>query len=655
LSRGGDVLELVLARLDGVEDRHGYWMARCPVPDHEDRKASLKVMRGTEQPVVFHCYAGCDTTDVVTRLGLTIADVSKPRERSALGEYRGDPIIEIYDYVDERGKLLFQVCRTAGKQFPQRRPDSAARSGWRWSLGTTRRVPYHLPQLKAGVRAKQVVYIAEGEKDVHAIERVGGVATCNPGGAGKWKPDYNRHLHVGTEVVIVADKDKAGREHAERVAASLRRYLRRLPRVVEAAEGKDASDHLGAGYDLAGFRPYSRESVRSVSGGAVSDTASDKITAGEPLTSGSDASDTSDSTMEDQLLAGVRDGAWLTSQEFPPLRYAVPGLIPEGFTLLIGAPKIGKSWLVLDVLLGAAAGGLILGRIAPGEPRPVFYLALEDSDRRMQDRCRALLGDREPIPSRFAYVTRIEPGLILATIGAWLERSPGTGLVVVDTLGKVMPPAMQGESAYGRDYRIGSAIKSLADKYPGLAIVVCHHDRKASADDFIDSVSGTHGLAGAADTIAVLGRRRQSGEGLLKVTGRDIAENEYALILSDGKAWQLDGASLTGAAALAAQRAATMNLSATSADVIRFISDHPEGVRAKDIAARFGKDVYQYLGRLVDLGRIDKAGRGFYIPVSEPSEPSEPEVSDPPDSDTGSGSVRNDDWPEGTIGEQANQ
>jgi RecA-family ATPase len=96
-----------------------------------------------------------------------------------------------------------------------------------------------------------------------------------------------------------------------------------------------------------------------------------------------------------RLLAGLRDGAWLDAQEFPPLAYAVPEVIPEGSVLLVGPPKIGKSWLVLSIALAAAAGGRALGIDIP--KRPVLYLALEDGDRRLQDRCRRLLaGDSIP-------------------------------------------------------------------------------------------------------------------------------------------------------------------------------------------------------------------------------------------------------------------
>ena len=68
------------------------------------------------------------------------------------------------------------------------------------------------------------------------------------------------------------------------------------------------------------------------------------------------------------MLAGLRSGSWLDAQVFPPLRYAVPGLIPEGLSLLVGAPKIGKSWLELAISIAVASGGYALGHIQVGEP-----------------------------------------------------------------------------------------------------------------------------------------------------------------------------------------------------------------------------------------------------------------------------------------------
>ncbi|MEV5506283.1 AAA family ATPase [Streptomyces orinoci] len=329
----------------------------------------------------------------------------------------------------------------------------------------------------------------------------------------------------------------------------------------------------------------------------------------------SDSSDGSDTDLgedtEETLLAGLRDGVWLDAQQFPPLRYAVEGLLPEGFSLLIGPPKAGKSWLVLDILLAVAAGGYAAGKVATGEKRRVLYLALEDGDRRMQDRCRTILAGA-PIPERFHYITEVRPDMVLMTIAAFLHRYPDTALVVIDTLGKVMPPAAMGESAYQRDYRVAGTLKRLADSRPGMAITALHHDRKASSEDFVDSVSGTHGLAGAADTVVVLVRKRQAQDAVLKVTGRDVPEAEYAMRMADG-VWVLDGADLGEAAARVQQRAEADELGEKSVSILEFVRRHPEGARAKAVAEQFGDDAHQYLKRLLDSGRLSKPVRGVYV------------------------------------------
>ena len=315
------------------------------------------------------------------------------------------------------------------------------------------------------------------------------------------------------------------------------------------------------------------------------------------------------------LLAELRNGTWLERQDFPPLRWAVEGVIPEGYSLFAGAPKVGKSWLTLAVGLAVAAGGHALGRIRV-QRRPVLLLALEDGDRRLQARARTLLGADEPIPARLNYLTRITPGTVVPTIAAWLEiHGASAPLVVLDTLGKVKPPAAQGESAYQHDYRVGSTLKRACDEWPGTSLVVVHHLRKATTDDFVDSISGTHGLAGAADSIITLTRARHEGDGLLKVTGRDVIEREYALRFADG-AWTLDGATLDDAAAVAEQNRASEGLGDRSAEIVALVSESPAGIGPKDVAEKLGMKVEAagtYLGRLVDSGRIRKAGRGRYV------------------------------------------
>jgi RecA-family ATPase len=319
------------------------------------------------------------------------------------------------------------------------------------------------------------------------------------------------------------------------------------------------------------------------------------------------------------LLGALRTGDWLQAQSFPPLRYAVPGLVPQGLTLNIGAPKIGKSWLVLDFALAIAAGGRALGHIAMGNPRPVLLLALEDGDRRLQDRCWKLL-EGGPIPDGFHYMVKTEPGKVLETVEQWLSMYDGDdATVIIDTLGKVMPPALNGESSYMRDYRIGGALKLLADDHPGSAVVVNHHDRKAGSDDFVDSVSGTHGLAGSADTVLVVSRNRQETGGTVKVTGRDVPENEYALTLLSGMFWTLTGGDLATASVRAVEMRSQAGLGDRSLEVLAYVNAHPNGVTVKEVDDELGiTDARTYLGRLNDKERICRLRRGVYAPTQTP-------------------------------------
>lgn len=246
-----DVLLPKLSENGGVRKSGAGWDVRCPV--HGDRKASLSVGYGKDQPVVLHCQAGCDPEDILAALGLTWETLCQPREeRPARGEWtpHGEAVA-VYDYTDENGDLLYQVLRTAAKDFTQRVPDHSRKSGYRWSLDGTRRVLYRLPKIIDAIADGHIIYVAEGEKDVHALERAGVVATCNSGGAGKWRPEF-ADVFRDAIVCVVADADKPGRAHARQVAASLEGTAAAVE-ILEAAVGKDAADHLAAGKTVAEF------------------------------------------------------------------------------------------------------------------------------------------------------------------------------------------------------------------------------------------------------------------------------------------------------------------------------------------------------------------------------------------------------------------
>lgn len=152
-----------------------------------------------------------------------------------------------YAYRDTDGALVFEVVRFDPKDFRQRRPDPEAQGGWAWNLKGVTPVPYRLPELAAADPAA-TVFIVEGEKDVEALVALGLVATCNAGGAGKWRPEFAEHL-IGRHVVVLPDNDQPGRDHAESVAQSLRGKAASV-KIVELPglpEKGDAWDWIEAG------------------------------------------------------------------------------------------------------------------------------------------------------------------------------------------------------------------------------------------------------------------------------------------------------------------------------------------------------------------------------------------------------------------------
>ena len=321
-----------------------------------------------------------------------------------------------------------------------------------------------------------------------------------------------------------------------------------------------------------------------------------------------------------EILSRLRSGSWLDAQRFAPLSWAVPGLIPEGLVLFTGPPKAGKSWAALAVSLAVASGGRAFGTIPVGRPRPVLLLALEDGDRRLQGRCRALLGPDEPIPTGLDYLTRATPAEVLEVIEAWLtEHGHAAPLIVLDTLGRVMPPALPGEGAYQRDYRVGAKLKAYADAWPGTCLMVVHHVRKQALGDgadWMDGTSGTNGLNGAADATVNIARPRNESAGILRVTGRDVPEGEYAITTAAGT-WTLDGATLDDASRAAAQARVTSALGDRSAEIVAFVAAAPGPVNAADVVAALGiADARTYLSRLAVAGRLTRSGRGLYTPVA---------------------------------------
>lgn len=305
---------------------------------------------------------------------------------------------------------------------------------------------------------------------------------------------------------------------------------------------------------------------------------------------------------------GQRRTVWtaaeLMATSFPDPKWAVPGIVAEGLNLVAGAPKCGKSWLGLGLGVAVASGGKALGRIDVDQG-PALVLALEDTPRRLKSRLAKILGDdRAPTGLTIAVECPPLPMGGDEKIAGWLDRNPDARLVVIDVFAKVRGPVFRDASAYDNDYAAVGRAKALADEF-GVAVVLIHHTRKASDDDWLATISGTHGIAGASDAIAVLQRTRGKADGLLSVTGRDIDEAEYALTFAaDLGAWQLSEIP-----------AAVAKLTDTRAAIVGYLAQVEDGAGPKRIADSTGIGVdlvKQTVRRMVEDGQLDTNGHGRY-------------------------------------------
>ncbi|MEV4871607.1 AAA family ATPase [Streptomyces syringium] len=315
--------------------------------------------------------------------------------------------------------------------------------------------------------------------------------------------------------------------------------------------------------------------------------------------------------------------AWTADQlmdaHFPDPKWAVPGILAEGVSLLAGPPKVGKSWLSLGLGLSVAAGGKAFDSV-PVQGGPVLYLALEDTPRRLQTRMGKLLGGQKA-PAGLTLVTECPPFPQGGSdaIAGWLDRNSDARMVVIDVFAKMRGASPQGASAYDADYVAVGYAKRIADHY-GVAVVLVHHVRKMASEDFLTEVSGTNGIAGAADATLVLKRARGQADGILHVTGRDVDEAEYALSFQPASgAWHLlDGP------------ASDHTIGDTRAAVLRYLRANP-GARPKDIADAHPQTdadtIRRTCSRMAADGQLTKDGSGRYYPDIATRAQGNPEVS----------------------------
>jgi len=288
----------------------------------------------------------------------------------------------------------------------------------------------------------------------------------------------------------------------------------------------------------------------------------------------------------------------LWASKFPPVGWVVEDRLPIGLTVLGGRPKLGKSWLALDIALAVARGGYVLSAETACTQGDVVSLALEDTPRRLQSRLRKLAPGGN-WPTSLTLVTDVPPGTAGSFVKGWLQKAERPRLIVVDTLAKVRPPTRPND--YNADYQAIATWKRLADQHD-VAILIVHHVRKGGADDPVEAVSGTFGITGAADAILVLNRDGQGAT--LSGRGRDLEEFDQAATFDrDTCRWSLSGDT------------ATARRSDERSRVLNVLAEAPEPMSPQEVADHLGASstaTRQLLVRMCRAGEVHKAGRGAY-------------------------------------------
>jgi len=235
----------------------------------------------------------------------------------------------------------------------------------------------------------------------------------------------------------------------------------------------------------------------------------------------------------------------LLAEDFPPAKYIVEKVLPQGATLLAGKSKIGKSWLSLGLARAVASGGIALGNLRVESPGDVLYLALEDGPRRMQNRMKHLLSLDVPgdlLPERLDISCAGWPHVITRNgklgkgydqIREWLDAAPAPRLVIVDVLQAAVETSGIGDlNDYGFASGCLSHFTRLADEYEISVIVVHHTNKRDATADVFDAILGSTGLIGAADQALVLTRQRGGDGGALHAAGRDLVGGDFELALN---------------------------------------------------------------------------------------------------------------------------
>lgn len=565
-------VERVLSGLKKVTRAGDGWKALCPA--HEDRIQSLSLKVGRDGRLLMKCHAGCETDGIVGALGLSLSDLFADDRPPTPGNGHSTAplpvtrpiLVKTYDYTDEAGTLLYQVCRYEPKDFRPRVPTGDGE--WQYKLpGEVRRVLYRLPSIVEAVSMGRTVFLVEGEKDADTLADLGYPATTWQGGAQNWRDEFAAVLK-GSDVVCLPDNDDPGRTAMQKAASALAEHDV-LVKVVELpglpAKG-DVTDWLDDGHDL--------------------DELFDVV--GKTPTWVPDPS---------TRVCWRLDELWANDTIMRPPPPVVPRIAwSSRSTLLAAAEKSGKSTVSGFLAAQVSNGGEFLGD--PCASGPVLIVGLEE----FIGDCARRLQHFRANPKRVHIIAEIpgDPHQRPQVIRSHIERVQ-PALVIVDTLMAYSEGIVNDATSSSQMQPVVQSLTNLAHT-TGVALILVHHARKSDGK-YRDSSA----IGGAVDAIIEVFLPDENGDPRLR---RARARGRMPLHSFD---FRFDGDTFS----LVSGDEAPLELR-----IVEFIRSRP-GCSANDVAEGVTGNRQRTLNTIATLTATrhllrDAAGRKYFVPGSQP-------------------------------------
>lgn len=499
---------------------------------------------------------------------------------------------DTWDYHDKDGTVIYQVVRfekEGEKKYYQRVPDD--RGGWKNGLNGTAPTIYHLPEVLRAAGNGETIYIAEGEKCVDALKRVGLIATTNSGGAGKWKPEYSNFLKGASAVIVCADNDTVGLDHARNVALHTHRVVSdvRIVTFPELPPAADVSDWLALGHSKDEL--VARASNQQVIPATEAPPAKHAELINAP-----------------SLPIDVND---LLAMERKPTIWFAQGFLREGLGLLVGQPNVGKTPLAVQLAIAGATGTKWMGAVQMPQCK-VLYLGVEYSAQELIplfdiSRC------GQKIPRDYLLVKTIEdefpttPEEAIAEL-EWYIRVMGVQIIIIDVLTAFLPPEKFKQNVYRGDYSELKPYHKLALQY-NAAILGTWHGSKREADPKIMYNGSTGMWAAAASRITMYTDQEQR----IRIASFPRMGDKVDWALAQER-------TLTGHRWVVADAAPEPMMAPTEAAIWRFLKAHGDKANPKtpstiaDMTSIPIGTVKSALSRMFDKNLIQqsRAGSGYY-------------------------------------------